>query len=108
MLFFNYRTYLKADIMVGDTRRREGPHGEKPSQHLSDNLKKYGLRIIRLKTGTPQRIDKILIFQKQGKIRAVNIECFVLMIINPVNRKSSFLSFNIYLLALIKIIRKFK
>lgn len=51
-------TYLKSDIMVGDTRRREGPHGEKPSQHLSDNLKKYGLRIIRLKTGTPQRIDK--------------------------------------------------
>ena len=51
-------TYLKADIMVGDTRRREGPHGEKPSNHLSDNLKKYGLKIIRLKTGTPQRIDK--------------------------------------------------
>ena len=44
--------------MVGDTRRREGPHGEKPSNHLSDNLKKYGLKIIRLKTGTPQRIDK--------------------------------------------------
>jgi len=51
-------TYLKSDIMVGDTRRREGPHGEKPSLHLSDNLKKYGLKIIRLKTGTPQRIDK--------------------------------------------------
>ncbi len=51
-------TYLKADIMVGDTRRREGPHGERPSQHLSDNLKKYGFKIIRLKTGTPQRIDK--------------------------------------------------
>ena len=51
-------TYLKADIMVGDTRRREGPHGERPSNHLSDNLKKYGLKIIRLKTGTPQRIDK--------------------------------------------------
>ena len=51
-------TYLKADIMVGDTRTRQGPHGEKPSNHLSDNLKKYGLKIIRLKTGTPQRIDK--------------------------------------------------
>ena len=51
-------TYLKADIMVGDTRRREGPHGERPSNHLSDNLKKYGFRIIRLKTGTPQRVDK--------------------------------------------------
>lgn len=51
-------TYLKADILVGDTRNREGPHGEKPSQHLSDNLNKYGFKIIRLKTGTPQRIDK--------------------------------------------------
>ncbi len=51
-------TYLKADIMVGDTRRREGPHGERPSNYLSDNLKKYGFKIIRLKTGTPQRIDK--------------------------------------------------
>ncbi len=51
-------TYLKSDILVGDTRRREGPHGEVPSQHLSDHLKKLGFRIIRLKTGTPQRIDK--------------------------------------------------
>ncbi len=51
-------TYLKADIMVGSTRTRQGPHGEKPSNHLSDNLKKYGLQIIRLKTGTPQRIDR--------------------------------------------------
>ena len=51
-------TYLKADILVGDTRHREGPHGEKPSQHLSDNLNKYGFKIIRLKTGTPQTTPK--------------------------------------------------
>ena len=51
-------TYLKADILVGDTRRREGPHGEKPSNHLSDRLKDLGFQIIRLKTGTPQRILK--------------------------------------------------
>ena len=51
-------TYLKADILVGDTRTRQGPHGEKPSQFLSDKLKEYGFKIIRLKTGTPQRIDK--------------------------------------------------
>ncbi len=50
-------TYLKADILVGDTRRREGPHGEKPSNFLSDNLRKFGFEIKRLKTGTPQRID---------------------------------------------------
>lgn len=51
-------TYLKSDILVGDTRRREGPHGEKPSNYLSDNLIKLGFKIKRLKTGTPQRIDK--------------------------------------------------
>ncbi len=50
-------TYLKADILVGSTRTRQGPHGEKPSNHLSDNLKKLGFKIKRLKTGTPPRID---------------------------------------------------
>lgn len=51
-------TYLKADILRGSTRTRSGPHGEKPSLHLSDNLKKYGFKILRLKTGTPPRIEK--------------------------------------------------
>jgi len=61
-------TYLKADIMVGNTRTRKGPHGEKPSNHLSDNLKKLGFEIIRLKTGTPQRIDKKTIDFSKAKI----------------------------------------
>ena len=51
-------TYLKADILVGNTRTRKGPHGERPSNFLSDKLKEYGFKIIRLKTGTPQRIDR--------------------------------------------------
>lgn len=51
-------TYLKADILRGSTRTRSGPHGEKPSIHLSDNLKKYGFEILRLKTGTPPRIER--------------------------------------------------
>ena len=50
-------TYLKSDILVGDTRTRQGPHGERPSNYLSDKLKEYGFRVIRLKTGTPQRLD---------------------------------------------------
>lgn len=60
-------TYLKADILVGDTRHREGPHGEKPSQHLSDCLKNLGFHIIRLKTGTPQRVDKNSIRYEETK-----------------------------------------
>ncbi len=51
-------TYMKADILVGSTRHREGPHGEKPSNYLSENLERLGFTIKRLKTGTPQRIAK--------------------------------------------------
>jgi len=49
-------TYLKANILIGASNEEGGPHGERRSNHLSDNLKKYGLTIQRLKTGTPQRI----------------------------------------------------
>ena len=51
-------TYLKSVILVGSTRTRKGPHGEKTSNYLSDNLKELGFTIKRLKTGTPPRIDK--------------------------------------------------
>ncbi len=61
-------TYLKSNIMVGSTRKLEGPHGERPSHFLSDNLKKLGFKIIRLKTGTPQRIDKNSIDYSKAKI----------------------------------------
>ncbi|MGI6329436.1 MAG: tRNA uridine-5-carboxymethylaminomethyl(34) synthesis enzyme MnmG [Bacilli bacterium] len=51
-------TYLKGEILIGDTRKKSGPGNERSSLYLSNNLKKYGFEIIRLKTGTPQRIDK--------------------------------------------------
>ena len=51
-------TYLKADILVGDRRTPEGPHGEKRANFLSDNLEKLGFKLLRLKTGTPPRIER--------------------------------------------------
>ena len=51
-------TYLKADVLVGSKRTSSGPHGERPAKNLSDNLRKLGLTIQRLKTGTPPRIEK--------------------------------------------------
>ena len=51
-------TYLKSKILVGDTNKLEGPHGERRSKFLSTKLKELGFDILRLKTGTPQRIDK--------------------------------------------------
>ena len=61
-------TYLNADILVGDTRHREGPHGERPSNYLSDNLAKKGFTIRRLKTGTPPRIDRESIDFSKAKL----------------------------------------
>lgn len=51
-------TYLRSKILVGDKNKLEGPHGERRSNHLSDRLKDLGFEIQRLKTGTPQRIDR--------------------------------------------------
>ncbi len=49
-------TYLKSNVLIGNTSTESGPHGERRSNKLSDNLKKYGFTIQRLKTGTPVRI----------------------------------------------------
>ena len=51
-------TYLKGAILVGDKKTAGGPHGEKASNYLSPFLKKLGFNILRLKTGTPPRIEK--------------------------------------------------
>ena len=51
-------TYLKAEVLVGASRVESGPHGEKAANKLSENLKKLGLTIQRLKTGTPPRIER--------------------------------------------------
>ena len=58
ILILTTGTYLKATILIGDTKKDEGPHGEKRSETLSDKLKQLGFSIQRLKTGTPPRIDR--------------------------------------------------
>ena len=48
--------YMNARILRGENVAYEGPDKEKRSSKLSENLKKYGFEILRLKTGTPCRI----------------------------------------------------
>ena len=51
-------TYMDSSILIGDKREASGPHGEKTINDLSKSLKKHNFELIRLKTGTPPRIDK--------------------------------------------------
>lgn len=61
-------TYLNSDILCGHESYKGGPHGEKNSMFLSKSLEKNGIKIIRLKTGTPPRILKSSINFDEVKI----------------------------------------
>ncbi|MBQ3468928.1 MAG: tRNA uridine-5-carboxymethylaminomethyl(34) synthesis enzyme MnmG [Bacilli bacterium] len=61
-------TYLKACILRGSKKTPSGPHGEKESKNLSNDLKKLGFNILRLKTGTPPRIEKSTIDFSKAKL----------------------------------------
>ena len=49
--------FLNGLIHIGDERTPAGRFDEKPSTGLSEQLQKYNLKIGRLKTGTPPRLD---------------------------------------------------
>ncbi len=50
-------TFLNGLIHIGDERTPAGRHNEKPSTGLSEQLEKFKMKIGRLKTGTPPRLD---------------------------------------------------
>ena len=49
-------TYLKGRIYIGKVNYEGGPGGLFPSNDLSDSLKESGIKLQRLKTGTPARV----------------------------------------------------
>lgn len=51
-------TFLNGVVHVGDVRRPSGRADEPPSRHLGEQLRGLGLRVGRLKTGTPPRLSK--------------------------------------------------
>ncbi len=67
-------TYMNSKILVGHSKKSGGPDGEKASIGLSNMLKKMGIKMIRLKTGTPQRIAKETIDFSKAEIEKGNVE----------------------------------
>ena len=50
-------TFLNGLIHIGKERTPAGRHNEKPSTGLSEQLEKFKIKLGRLKTGTPPRLD---------------------------------------------------
>ncbi|HEU5315279.1 MAG TPA: tRNA uridine-5-carboxymethylaminomethyl(34) synthesis enzyme MnmG [Chloroflexota bacterium] len=50
-------TFLRGKLICGELVTEGGRHGERPSTGLSRELADLGLRLGRLKTGTPPRVD---------------------------------------------------
>ncbi len=58
-------TFLNGKIIIGKNVRPGGRIDAKPTKGLSESLKKLGLKIDSLKTGTPPRLDKSSINYKK-------------------------------------------
>ena len=67
-------TYMESELLVGHTKTKGGPDGEKSSIGLSSSLLSMGIKLQRLKTGTPQRIAKESIDFSKTEIQYGNVE----------------------------------
>ena len=67
-------------IHIGDEKTPAGRHNEKPSTGLSEQLEKFKMKLGRLKTGTPPRLDGLTInydeLEKQDADKIQNIFLF--------------------------------
>ena len=83
-------TYLKADILVGNTRTRKGPHDERPSNFLSEKLAEYKLleeQILLhtedMEVGSKKELTNVIkIANNSGKI----LSCSIYEILNLFDR----------------------
>ena len=62
-------TYLKGRVFIGKNIYESGPDGRFPSILLGDNLRKHGIVLRRLKTGTPARVDRKTINFKNMEVQ---------------------------------------
>ncbi len=54
-------TYLKSRIIIGEFSQESGPDGVFPATELSQNLRDIGVELVRFKTGTPPRVNRLSI-----------------------------------------------
>ncbi|MGC9069934.1 MAG: tRNA uridine-5-carboxymethylaminomethyl(34) synthesis enzyme MnmG [Elusimicrobiales bacterium] len=52
-------TFLKGVIHIGEFSSKGGRYNEPPSDYLSDDIEKLGIKKLRMKTGTPMRLNSL-------------------------------------------------
>jgi len=67
-------TFLNGLIHNGKKQIPAGRFNEKPSTGLSEQLKKYNIKLGRLKTGTPPRLDGTTINYKEIEMQAADLD----------------------------------
>ena len=67
-------TFLNGLIHIGETQIPAGRYDEKPSTGLSEQLAKFSMKIGRLKTGTPPRLDGTTINYEELEMQAADTE----------------------------------
>ena len=78
-------TFLQGKIHIGLTNYSAGRSGEESAVGLSDSLKKHGLRMGRLKTGTTPRLDSRSIDYSKMSKQPGDPECLRFSFKTPVN-----------------------
>lgn len=93
-LIISSGTFLRGLLHIGETNYSGGRAGDQPSVGLSASLEKHGLKLGRLKTGTPPRVNKRSIdfslteeqpgeqnvkfsFDDEGLSRLPQISCYI-------------------------------
>jgi len=89
-------TYLNSNILIGNTKKKEGPHGEETELNLSKDLEKLGFPLKRLKTGTPPRIQRDTIDftkaqEEKGSPTPLTFSYQNKVMYNPENQESCYL-----------------
>ena len=67
-------TFLNGLIHIGENQTPAGRYNEKPSTGLSEQLSKFEIKIGRLKTGTPPRLDGTTINYENIEMQEADIE----------------------------------
>lgn len=62
-------TFLRGEIIIGELKYSSGPNNQQPSITLSEHLEELGFELMRLKTGTPPRVNSHTIDYSKTEIQ---------------------------------------